>query len=214
MLDTFTDLKLTAPPGLEEALGYAGNRRYVAFYWSPIGDELMYTDGETSAEGEYSAWLLWHRHITVAPALLGFDLGSSEEPARHWLLLDRQDRRVYAGDAGEVEDFLAAQPDLLAARQAWEALSPEDQEQILSEALASLNQALAARPRPSGEDVERYLQESYRRDRKLAMWLDQQPVVCPACGQTTFAALWQAARQRCPSCGAGYGAARVAGQHD
>lgn len=210
MPDPFTDLKLTVPPGFEAALGYAGDRRYVAFYWSPIGDELMYTDGETSADGEYSAWLLWSRHITVAPALTGFDFGSSEAPARHWLLFDRQDRRVYAGDAGQVEAFLAAQPDLLEARRAWEALSPEDQEQRLSEALAHLNQALAARPMPSGEDVERYLQESYRRGRKLAMWLDQQPVVCPACGQATFAALWQAERPPCPSCGAGYWEARVA----
>ena len=47
MLDTFTDLKLTAPPGLEEALGYAGNRRGVVCYWTPIGDERMDTDGET-----------------------------------------------------------------------------------------------------------------------------------------------------------------------
>lgn len=49
MLTQFVNLKLPAPPGFEAALGYTGERRYGAFYWSPLGDELRYTDGETSA---------------------------------------------------------------------------------------------------------------------------------------------------------------------
>ncbi len=51
-----TNLKLlaaTAPPMLCEAVGYSGSARYVGFYWTPYGDEIIYTDGRLSADGDW-----------------------------------------------------------------------------------------------------------------------------------------------------------------
>ena len=44
-MDTFQPLPLPVPPMLEAALGYAGTAQYVAFYWTPGGDELIWDDG-------------------------------------------------------------------------------------------------------------------------------------------------------------------------
>ena len=48
-----TPLKAPIPPQLKEALGYEGDARFVAFYWSPDGDEAMYDDGQTSGDGDW-----------------------------------------------------------------------------------------------------------------------------------------------------------------
>jgi len=34
-------LRIPVPPMLEEALGYDGSARWVAFYWTPAGDEAV-----------------------------------------------------------------------------------------------------------------------------------------------------------------------------
>ncbi len=55
----FFVLPISTPPMLEEAFGYPGraNRpdetlpRFVAFYWTPYGDEAAFTDGQRSATG-------------------------------------------------------------------------------------------------------------------------------------------------------------------
>ncbi len=52
-------LVVPAPPMLDEAIGYPGRARYVAFYWTPYGDEVIYTDGRFSADGH------WPRLATV-----------------------------------------------------------------------------------------------------------------------------------------------------
>lgn len=40
-LDRFARLALPVPPLFGAALGYSGDARYVAFYWTPAGDEFM-----------------------------------------------------------------------------------------------------------------------------------------------------------------------------
>jgi hypothetical protein len=35
-------LSVPVPPMLEAAIGYTGDAHYVAFYWTPGGDEAMY----------------------------------------------------------------------------------------------------------------------------------------------------------------------------
>jgi hypothetical protein len=91
---------------LEEALGYTGTARWVAFFWLPGGDELMYDDGLLSADGQWHAWLLFTYHPRVAPSLAPYTLGTSEEEAQHWLLLDRDTRTCYVGKAPTVKQFL------------------------------------------------------------------------------------------------------------
>ena len=40
------DLVGVLPRNWERAFGYDGEARYVAFYWTPVGDEAMYDDGQ------------------------------------------------------------------------------------------------------------------------------------------------------------------------
>lgn len=106
LLSTFTPLALPVPPMLEEALGYTGPSRWVAFYWQPGGDELMYADGAVSTDGSWHAWLTFTHHPRVAPALAPYHLGNSEEDAVHWLLLDRETRTLMVGAGVAVYQFL------------------------------------------------------------------------------------------------------------
>ena len=210
--EPFTRLNLPVPPDFERALGYPGNARHVAFYWAPTGDELMTTDGQVSATGEYAPWLLWVRHISVVPTLFGFDFGNSDAPAKHWLLLDRKERRFYAGGADPMARFFSELPEAVAARRAWEALSAEEQKRIQTSAWQQLQEALEHLPEVKREDVTRRLREVRLQCRKLALWLDQQPVTCPACGHTAPAGAWSQGHS-CPNCGESYWIA-LADRHD
>ena len=40
--DSWISLPVPVPSLLEQALGYDGKGRFVAFYWTPIGDEAMF----------------------------------------------------------------------------------------------------------------------------------------------------------------------------
>lgn len=84
----------TAPRNWELAVGYDGTARFVAFYWDPIGDEAVWDDGLASSDGN------WHIYLDVVDALPLTDeqhalLGSSDNPASHRLVLDRETRKLY-----------------------------------------------------------------------------------------------------------------------
>lgn len=208
-LEQFTRLDLPVPPIFEEILGYKGDGRFVAFYWTPSGDELMYTDGRISADGEYAPWLLWTRHIAVGAALFGFDFGSSETDAKHWLLLDRKERRFYVGEADQVARFFQQLPEAMEAREAWDALSAEERKRLQTEAWENVQEAMKRIPQLTVEDIQQRMQEARRLYRKLAMWLDQQSVTCPACGHSYPAGMWNGNQLACPSCGKLYWMALV-----
>lgn len=102
-------LAVQAPPVLCEAVGYPGPARLVAFYWTPCGDEIMYSDGRASADGHWHAWLLFTRHKGIAPHIAPYNLGNSDEEATHWLLVDRETYALYVGTPGEVLHALRGQ---------------------------------------------------------------------------------------------------------
>src|SRR6266699_6130627 len=99
-------VSVPVPPMLEAALGYRGTARYVAFYWIPAGDELMWDEGWRSADGEWQGWLTFTRHPRVAPVLAPFHFGDSDTPPTHWLLLDRETRTCCVGTAAAVQQAL------------------------------------------------------------------------------------------------------------
>ena len=111
---SLTPLTIPVPPMLEEALGYTGTSRWIAFPWEPCGDELMYHDGTVSADGSWHAWLTFAHHRRIAPALVPYHFGNSEEEAQHWLVLDREARTLSVGTVMDVQQFLrqAAPPQL------------------------------------------------------------------------------------------------------
>jgi hypothetical protein len=99
---------------LEEALGYAGAARWVAFHWEPSGDEFRYHAGVVSADGSWHAWLTFVRHPRIALMLAPYHFGNSEEDAQHWPLLDRETRTLSVGAIGDVRHLLRqAAPPLL-----------------------------------------------------------------------------------------------------
>jgi len=94
------------PWSFEDALGYPRGFRWVAFFWEPCGDEAMFDDGYCSTGGNWRGFLAFVRHPSVAPWLTGYDLGSSENEATHWLLCDLEGRDTFVGERAGVKDFL------------------------------------------------------------------------------------------------------------
>ncbi len=104
------------PPMLEEAIGYSQAflgklpmMRFVGFYWQQCGDEVMVDDGATSATGDWGSYLLYTQHHRIAPYLCSYDFGSSEEEPVHYLVLDQEERKLYAAPVRIAGAFLIAQ---------------------------------------------------------------------------------------------------------
>lgn len=90
---------LAVPPMLEQALGYKGTRRYVAFYVSLRTFEFGFDDGEFRPS-DMGDWREFTSHPLVASSL---DYPSKEG---FWLMLDRSARRLYVGSSPKVRLFL------------------------------------------------------------------------------------------------------------
>jgi hypothetical protein len=104
-------IPIPAPPELEEAVGYQGNGQLFALYWQPCGDEAVYDDGRSSGTGNWDGFLALVDHPAVRPHLgeLRHALGSSDQDATHWLLLDRKQRRLFVLDEGQAARLLGEQ---------------------------------------------------------------------------------------------------------
>jgi len=99
-------LFLSVPPMFERAVGYAGDCRFVAFYWGSC-DELCFTDDSlVSGTIDSAGWLIFMSHPFVRLHLRCLDFGSADCPSRHLLLLDRVERRFHVGEREKVESFL------------------------------------------------------------------------------------------------------------
>jgi len=192
---TLTYLKVPVPPNLEEALGYDGQARYVAFYWEPVGDEAMFDDGRINAEADWRALLLYLSHPATQPLFalpcwecqgkgttnqlendpcptcdgagaIPFSIGNSEEEADYWLILDRKERKMYAAPIATARRFL---------QQQWpppRQLETADQERIISVVAKALEDLKHNLKPPSHEEI---LEAIHRQDKlcdDLARWLD------------------------------------------
>ena len=52
-LEGIISLKAPVPPMLSDAIGYTGKERFVAFQWTPYGDEVEFADGRIMATGTW-----------------------------------------------------------------------------------------------------------------------------------------------------------------
>jgi hypothetical protein len=126
-LESFLD---PAPPLLSRLFGYRGIRRWVSFYWN---GELKgprfpwHFDGHATGPVNRSAWETFINHRLVLAhnhrredgyAIKRFEFGSERYAASHWLLLDRQDRRLFAGTEAEVKRFISIVMDQLPDKEA------------------------------------------------------------------------------------------------
>lgn len=171
-LSALVPLAVPVPPMLEEALDYIGTARLVAFYWTPMGDEAEYNDGVQSGDGEWPAYLSFVQHPKVEPQLRPYDLGSSECEARHWLVLDREARALYA---------LPVQTAAALVHQQW-ATRPDAPPRL--ESLEDVAALVASLTDVAGwhevsvdpAAIERRMQEQGARLEAMLVWLDQQGV--------------------------------------
>ncbi len=101
------------PPGFLATFGYHGGGRFVALFWEPGGDEACYDDGRSYACGCCDNWLFldFIRQTDVRAWLYGngVHLGSSDEPATHWLVVDGVNWEVYAAPSQDARAILLRQ---------------------------------------------------------------------------------------------------------
>lgn len=90
---------MAVPPMIEQAFGYKGTRRYVAFYVSLRTFKFGFDDGEFHPS-DVAPWRAFTSHPLVASVL---DYPSKEGC---WLMLDRSARRLYVGLPTKVRLFL------------------------------------------------------------------------------------------------------------
>jgi len=161
-------LPLRLPDSFEKALGYNGKMKWVAFYWTPDGDEAVYDDGFTFADGNWHGFLAFIYHPSVAPHLKGYDLGSSESTAKHWLLADLEHRAIWVGDRKEVAQFLEKEM----ARQL--SLSPpvEIPLERLQEIIGKIEKQMRAIKLPSMKEIEKQIAEEAQAVEAMLKQLD------------------------------------------
>lgn len=107
-----TPMPFNLLPAFLERLGYHHDRRIVAVWWEPAGDEVAFTDGvhglvgaDPYVYGEFirqpgpRSWL----------AERGINIGNSEQRPTYWLLIDRPADRVYVCDVASARDHVRTQ---------------------------------------------------------------------------------------------------------
>lgn len=161
-----TPLPLPLSPVLVEALGCTGGQRYVALWWSPNGNRLMWWDGATLGHGNAFAWLLLLGHPFGEKVLGGFDFGSADREGRHALLLDHGEGRVYACTHAAVERLLGTESP--ASRAEAAAADLDEVHELVSAAL----RGEASRARATGE-LEAVLRRQADLVARLRNWLDR-----------------------------------------
>ena len=156
-------LPLGAPPSLEAALGVEGDARFFGLYWTPAGDEAIVETGASSYDGYWPAYQIFVAHPYVQPHLRGYKLGSSDDEARHLLIVDRATRDVFVAELREGRAFLRAQ---------YPPAPEVDPAQIQSW-LERIQAALAELPPLSAAEVERAMRERDRACTRLKKELDE-----------------------------------------
>jgi hypothetical protein len=101
------NLVAVLPRNWERAFGYDGDARHVAFYWTPVGDEALYDDGQVSGDGNWRLYLiLRYQHPELDRR---YNVGYSNLEADHWLLLDRETHDLVVMPRAEAQARLREQ---------------------------------------------------------------------------------------------------------
>ncbi|VTS00596.1 Uncharacterized protein OS=Pelobacter propionicus (strain DSM 2379) GN=Ppro_3759 PE=4 SV=1 [Gemmata massiliana] len=171
-----TPLELPVPPELAEALGYPGRARFVAFYISPFGDDLMHADGRDSGSGHSWTFLAYKRHWAVAGLLAPWDLGSPDTRGEFWLVLDRFGARASVAPAGEAETFLRGQ------HAPAPELTPDEARTLRAEIARTLDEWRTRAVDP--DEVRRLMDEHRDRVERVMAFLDACPTAPEPPGRT------------------------------
>lgn len=109
----FLNAPFTIPAAFLRGFEYPGTRRLVALYWTPLGDEACFDDGQQSATGlsDNFVYLDLIRRPDVATWLANnhLELGNSDIEANHWLVVDAVTCEVYAAHWREARQAVIRQ---------------------------------------------------------------------------------------------------------
>ena len=88
----FTKAPFLIPNDFLRAFGYPGPRRFVALYWTPMGDEACFDGGQSSACGLSDNHLylsfLRRKDVWAWRDEKELHFGNSDEPAEYWLIVE------------------------------------------------------------------------------------------------------------------------------
>lgn len=99
-------MRLPPPHLFEELLGFYGNQRFFALWWSRTDQAPTMNDGILEFVGMPGPYRVWRYHPAVMPVLARYNIGDAAITADHWLLIDRKSRALYAGKVWDIQDIL------------------------------------------------------------------------------------------------------------
>ena len=159
-LHGLTPLHVPVPPILVTAIGYTGKARFVAFKWTPYGDEMVYADGCMRKTGNWQAFLAYIQHPAVSPNLQDYDLGGSDREAKHVLILDQAILEMFIAPVKEAEQFLARQRSPI-----------RSQEEYVAKISIALKQG--KQPTIDSDERQRRFEQQYALIEAVEQWLDK-----------------------------------------
>lgn len=179
MNNQMLQLNIPVPPAplLEQALGYLNyrNARFLALWWEPCGDEVMVSDGLVTYTGLWSGYLAYVQHSVIHPHLVTYNLGSSDRPADHHLLIDLADRQAFIGTGEATDKLLTTQWQ----KEAIGDFQPAEQENFISLTPQNLEKWIADMGQqlkhfPSMSELISQIAEDEKCVASLEQWLDEQ----------------------------------------
>jgi hypothetical protein len=179
MKNQMLQLNIPVPPAplLEQAVGYQNyrNARFLALWWEPCGDEVMVSDGLVTFTGLWSRYLAYMQHSVVHPHLVAYNLGSSDCPADHHLLIDLAERQAFIGTGEEADKLLTTQWQ----KEAIGGCPPAEQENFISLSPQNLEKWIADMGQqlthfPSMTELMSQMAEDEKCVASLEQWLDEQ----------------------------------------
>ncbi len=93
---------------IDQALGYAGQDRFVLFYYEPRMQEVRWRDSH-SCGCACTGWPPPYALIDAQAGAFGITLGHDDESGDHVLLVDRVDQQACILYREQAQEFLARQ---------------------------------------------------------------------------------------------------------
>lgn len=93
---------------IDRRLGYFGTNRFVAFYYEPRGDEVVWNDGRSYGFA-CGGWQAFTQDVAPIADSAGADLGDSQHRGAHALVVDRRLGQVYFADQAAAKRFVQEQ---------------------------------------------------------------------------------------------------------
>ena len=165
-------INIPVPPApiLEQAVGYPdeAGARFLSMWWECAEDEVILSDAVDITYGNWEGYLAYVHHKAVYPHLTSYNLGSSDEPAKHHLLIDLIERKAYAASGRDAERIMDENMQREADEIEKMKLSDEDAEALVKAMQEALQETL------EDDELPPSIEEERQAVMELTRWLDDQ----------------------------------------